>query len=144
MHLVIFVGPFVPYESGLKISYWAPKVPFFCTQKWPLLEKVPIFTCRKMTFGWDFSQFLNVVLFLVILHCKTAIFGTSLVGGLKMIRFQKIFLILFYITKLQYKPHGPIGKLTKSQIRAFKSPSYSALRQPSGYRLIIYRFANIV
>ena len=29
-----------------------------------------------------------------------------MVGGLKMILFQKFFLILFYITKLQYKPPG--------------------------------------
>ena len=50
---------------------------------------------------------------------------------------------IFLMHPVQYKPHGPIGKLTKSQ-RAFRSPSYSALRQPSGYRLIIYRFANIV
>ena len=41
-----------------------------------------------------------------------------------MILFQKFFLILFYITKLQYKPPGPRGKLTKSQIKAFKSPPY--------------------
>ena len=47
-----------------------------------------------------------------------------MVGGLKMILFQKFFLILFYITKLQYKPPGPRGKLTKSQIKAFKSPPY--------------------
>ena len=29
-----------------------------------------------------------------------------MVGGLKIILFQKLFLILFYITKLQYKPPG--------------------------------------
>ena len=37
-----------------------------------------------------------------------------MVGGLKIILFQKFFLILFYITKLQYKPPGPRGKLTTS------------------------------
>ena len=47
-----------------------------------------------------------------------------MVGGLKMILFQKFFLVLFYIIKLQYKPPGPRGKLTKSQIKAFKSPPY--------------------
>ena len=74
------------------------------------------------TFGSDSSQFLNLVLVRPFLHCKTDIFGTPLVGGLKIILFQKFFLILFYITKLQYKPPGPIGKLNKSQIKAFKSP----------------------
>ena len=69
-----------------------------------------------------------MVLFRPFLHSKTAIFGTPLVGGLKMILFQKFFLILFYITKLQYKPPGPRVKLTKSQIKAFKSPPYSEHR----------------
>ena len=76
------------------------------------------------TFGSVSSQFLNSVLFWQFLECEIAILGTPPVGGLKIVFFQKFFLILFYTTKLQYKSPGPIWKLKKWQKMAIKSPPY--------------------
>ena len=67
--------------------------------------KLP-FVLSVYHFWMGFQPIFEFATFLPFLHCKTAIFGTPMVGGLKMILFQKFFLVLFYITKLQYKPPG--------------------------------------
>ena len=67
--------------------------------------KLP-FVLSVYHFWMGFQPIFEFATFWPFLHCKTAIFGTPMVGGLKMILFQKFFLILFYITKLQYKPPG--------------------------------------
>ena len=81
-----------------------------------------LFVCFYLFFQFFFTCFITFLSVLSVsatdchrpfLHCKTATFDTPLVGGLKMILFQKFFLILFYITRLQYKPPGPRGKQNK-------------------------------